>query len=405
MPRIHPDDNHVEIVERKGRGHPDSLADALAERLSVTYSTECLEKFGVILRHQFDKLTLMCGASEVWFGGGRVTSPIRVLINGRAAPGVGEQRIDIRELAIATVKEFFAERLPVFDVERDIRILFEMNQSTTGGIRFHDPNDDADPIHYWFRPRSPSDIPELEKVLANDTSLGYAFAPLSHLERVVKTAEETLNGAELRGAFPWVGSDIKVMAVRILRSVKMTVAVPQICTYVSDLSDYCSNLSYIHGVVRNICNLTYPSYDYEITINPGDDTQRRKLYMSLSGSSIEKGDEGQVGRGNRIGGVIAPMRFYTMEGICGKNPLYHVGKVYSAAAYKIAYRLYEEFDSPSDVFAISQMGRSLNDPLALILSLDPRFHDAPRAIDIADNVFANLNEVTDEILQGRYPFA
>ncbi|MCX7841342.1 MAG: methionine adenosyltransferase, partial [Anaerolineae bacterium] len=39
----------VEIVERKGIGHPDSLCDGMAERISVEYSKWCLEHFGMIL--------------------------------------------------------------------------------------------------------------------------------------------------------------------------------------------------------------------------------------------------------------------------------------------------------------------------------------------------------------------
>lgn len=59
------------IVERKGWGHPDTLADHLAERLSRTYSRYTLERFGAVLHHNFDKLGLLGGASEVRYGAGR----------------------------------------------------------------------------------------------------------------------------------------------------------------------------------------------------------------------------------------------------------------------------------------------------------------------------------------------
>jgi hypothetical protein len=42
----------IAIVERKGWGHPDTLADHLAERLSRAYSRYTLERFGAVLPSQ-----------------------------------------------------------------------------------------------------------------------------------------------------------------------------------------------------------------------------------------------------------------------------------------------------------------------------------------------------------------
>ena len=68
----------IEIVERKGLGHPDTLSDALGEHLSCTYSNYTRTRFGAILRHQFDKVALMCGRAKVSFGAGEMLEPIRV---------------------------------------------------------------------------------------------------------------------------------------------------------------------------------------------------------------------------------------------------------------------------------------------------------------------------------------
>ena len=76
---------NYEFVERKGFGHPDTLADSLAENLSTQYSRYTLEKFGAILHHNFDKLGLLGGSSYVSFGKGYLVSPIKVLINGRVS--------------------------------------------------------------------------------------------------------------------------------------------------------------------------------------------------------------------------------------------------------------------------------------------------------------------------------
>ena len=59
----------IEIVERKGIGHPDTLADALAERMSVAYSQHCRDRFGAVLHHNLDKLYLRGGHSRIGLGG------------------------------------------------------------------------------------------------------------------------------------------------------------------------------------------------------------------------------------------------------------------------------------------------------------------------------------------------
>src|SRR5207247_891041 len=99
----------VTIVERKGWGHPDTLADHLAEQLSTTYSRYTLEHVGAVLHHNFDKLALLGGACEVRYGGGRMLGPVRVLVNGRAARACAGFAVPVDDLVVETVRGFFAE--------------------------------------------------------------------------------------------------------------------------------------------------------------------------------------------------------------------------------------------------------------------------------------------------------
>ena len=69
-----------------------------------------------------------------------------------------------------------------------------------------------------------------------------------------------------------------------------------------------------------------------MSINTRDDAARQELYLTAIGSSIESGDEGVVGRGNRANGLISMLRPMSVEGVSGKNPVYHVGKLYNLAA-------------------------------------------------------------------------
>jgi S-adenosylmethionine synthetase len=80
-----PGHSPVEIVERKGLGHPDTICDAIAEHVCVRLCRHYLERFGTILHHNVDKLLLAAGAARPAFGGGEVTAPMEIYIGGRAA--------------------------------------------------------------------------------------------------------------------------------------------------------------------------------------------------------------------------------------------------------------------------------------------------------------------------------
>ena len=64
-----------EIVERKGKGHPDSVADECAESISRELSKYYLRKFGNILHHNVDKFALIGGVANPEFGGGIIIVP------------------------------------------------------------------------------------------------------------------------------------------------------------------------------------------------------------------------------------------------------------------------------------------------------------------------------------------
>lgn len=401
-----PSHRPVEIVERKGAGHPDTLSDALAEHLSVTYSRYTLERFGGLLRHQFDKTSLMCGRAKVAFGDAHMIEPIRVLLNGRASARLGSDEIPVQEMLVEATRNFFRERFPMLDPVRDFHIMFEVRHglhSTTGGI-FGDDQAAEAAVHYRFHPRTLADLPETHRVESNDTSLGCAWAPYTALERLVLTVEQTLNAPTTKMRWPWIGSDIKIMASRSGRELSMVVAVPILALLTSDGDEYFARVTIVEQEIRRLAAETAPDYELkELVMNSGDDLNARKVYMNLSGSSIESGDEGMVGRGNRMGGVIAPFRPYTMEGIAGKNPRYHVGKIYSAAAYDIAWRLYREHGLSTNIYLINRMAESLSHPWFAVVETTRNGADKKGVAAVAEDVLSNLESVTNRILAGKYP--
>ncbi len=388
-----------EISERKGRGHPDTLSDHLAELLSRTFSNFCLEKYGVVLRHQFDKLSLMGGKCDVRFGGGAFKSPVRLLINGRITSKFGDEIINVRDLLVNTAKLFLEKELRNFNFSTDCRVMWEMTSNSTRGM-IDDQNGNSS-IHNRFHPRSIKDLPEATRPISNDTALGCGWAPLSRLENMILEVENTLTSDDIWAKYPWMGADCKIMGSRHKNEVDLTVSIPQVSTYVKSVDEYKSNYQTTLSVIKNITD-KFGFNEVRVTLNPGDNTDKEMLYVRLTGSCIESGDEGQVSRGNRLGGVISARRPFSVEGLSGKNPSYHAGKIYSVAALDIANEIWRQLKVPAEVYISSQIDRPLNDPWVIVINSNDKL-DKVKAEEIARKIISNLSGVTENILNGKYP--
>ncbi|MDR3401452.1 MAG: methionine adenosyltransferase [Chthoniobacter sp.] len=388
----------IEVVERKCDGHPDSLADGLAETLSMRYSQYTKQRFGAILHHNFDKLALLGGASAVAFGSGSILSPIRVHINGRASMSFGDDEIPLNFLLAEWTKDFFRQRLPLLNVDNDLDIVFNLStQSSPGhsleGAERHGPRS------FWFKPRSLEDLQELRNLVSNDSSIGVGYAPYSPLERFVLALDRHLFSKSFRSAVPWLGSDIKILASQCGSECNLTLAVPQIARCVPSLDDYLSNVSCIRDAVSEQATI-FGIQKINIHVNTRDKPDVPELYLTAVGSSIESGDEGLVGRGNRVNGMITPCRPMSIEGVCGKNPVYHVGKLYCVFAMHLANIICETFGTPCEVYLVSQSGRALNDPWITAVVVEESFS---RLADLRSFVAAQLlalPALTDLIISG-----
>jgi S-adenosylmethionine synthetase len=106
-----------------------------------------------------------------------------------------------------------------------------------------------------------------------------------------------------------------------------------------------------------------------VRVNAADDVPRGNVFLTVTGTSAESGDDGQTGRGNRANGLITPFRPMTLEALAGKNPITHVGKLYNAAASRLAAALVAEVPGILDAecHLVSEIGTPIDDPkLALI---------------------------------------
>jgi len=387
------------IVERKGLGHPDTLADHLAERLSQAYSRYTLETFGAILHHNFDKLALLGGASKVHYGAGEMAAPVRVLINGRAARTCGDAEIPVDELAERTVRDFFAERLPELAEHLDLRFHITSNSSPGAVITDADAETDAPERTRWFAPRSVDDLRERRTLIANDTSMGTGWAPKDPFESFVGELVDDFSGAStFTEAHPWCGSDVKVMGYYEGHRADVVLCVPQKSPLVPDRAAYLTNKETILAECRHLAGLRLPGTPVDFRLNVRDVPEKDELYFTFTGSSIESGDEGVVGRGNRVNGLITPLRPMNMEGASGKNPVYHVGKLYNLAASRLAHRLHQETGGHAEVHMVSATGEPLDQPWRVLVRLSEPTAQVDKVQALILETLAGFPALTEELV-------
>ncbi len=365
----------VEVVERKGIGHPDTLCDHLAERLGCQIATIYLERTGAICHFNVDKGLLVAGAAEVDFGGGRRARPFRVILAGRADLLGGE--LPIEQLA-AGVRADVAAVLPNAAVDAfDVEVQLNPVSAELAGLAV--VVDDRPPR-------------------ANDTSVAVVSLPRSPLEEAVYQVECHLTSAALRERVP-IGPDVKVMGIRTSETVAVTVAAAMLAPRVADRDEYETAVRVATEETAGVAEAVL-GRDVHVAVNAANGTHP---YLTLSGSSAEAGDDGQVGRGNRFGGLITPFRPMSLEACAGKNPVGHVGKTYHAVAHDIAEGMLAEPDVDEvTVTLVSRIGNPVTCPhivhVAAVGDVDRR-----RVAETVQARLADWRGVCDRLLAGRYP--
>lgn len=384
----------VELVERKGLGHPDYIADSAAEEVSRALSRYYKRRFNHILHHNVDKVLLVGGQANPKFGGGEVLQPIYIIVAGRVttevATGDGIEHVPAGTIIVNAVKEWIRRNFRFLDPDKHVIVDYKIGRGSVDLVGIFEAGK-----------KTP---------LANDTSLGVGFAPLTTLESLVLNVERYLNSAELKKRLPEVGEDVKVMGLRTGKRIKLTIAASTISSLVSDLDHYLSVKEQVAERVLDLASKMAPDHDVEVFVNTGDIPERGIVYLTVTGTSAEHGDDGATGRGNRANGLITPMRPMSLEATAGKNPVSHVGKIYNVASNIIAEKVYREVKGVREVYVklLSQIGRPINDPLMVsvkILPEDPArglTSDQVREVEgIATEVLRNIESLTDLIIDGK----
>ena len=348
-----------------------------------------------------DKLSILGGGSIVKFGGGKMVAPIRILVNGRFTDRFNNERIDYMNIVSNTIKNYFNELFPMLDLNNDLIIIDNTHHNEGPGVIYDENNNTKNERKNFFEVTGIEDAKRHNNHnRCNDTSTTVSYYPLSKLEHVVLNIEQTLNSNDYKSLHPWVGNDIKVMGMRKINEVEVTCCVPMISKFISDLDDYKSKLQKIKKDIVNIVKETFENNSVNVYLNTRDNYENNDLYMTLTGSAVESGDEGAVGRGNRSRGVIPFCRNFSMEAACGKNPVYHTGKLFTAIGNMISKEIFDKYNIQNVVYCTSKMGDDINDPWNVSVELN---ENVDKEIledinNIVNKYITNHEKVTLEII-------
>lgn len=381
---VPPYDPPLEFVERKGLGHPDTLCDALAENLACGLARHFRERHGHLKHFNVDKALLSAGEVELGYGGGRVITPTEIILAGKVDMEGGRPP---EEALLREARELLATLLPEASVSSDFRIDLRLKPS---GVEL------APLVERAGVPR------------ANDTSVAVASWPRSPLEESVLEVETMLNGASFRPSVP-VGPDIKVMGFRCGDRVRMVVAAAMLAPRIPNHSVYRSGLQRIEASVRETVEAVFHRRrralgELELRLNCADDPPDN-VYLTLSGSSAEAGDDGQVGRGNRFGGLITPHRSMSIEAVAGKNPAAHVGKLHHAMAGDAARGICQvDGVRGATVRLLSEIGRPVDDPVVGEVEIEGELDAGVRSevTEILTDRVADWKGTMERLLAGGY---
>jgi len=376
-----------ELVERKCLGHPDSMADGIAESISQALCRTYLDEFGVVLHHNTDQGEVVAGESSPKFGGGRMIRPIFILIDGRATKQFNGVTIPTDAVAVEAASDYLHKIIPDLRINRDLMIDCRLGTGST------DLRDVFKP-HQGRVPRS------------NDTSFGVGHAPFSDVENIIRNSADFID-TKLRKKYPAIGQDIKIMGLRDRDTITLTVACAIVDRHCADIREY---QEYMEILKEQITAVSKKSTKRKVVVhvNTADDIRKKSVFLTVTGTSAEMGDDGSVGRGNRCNGLITPNRPMSMEATSGKNPINHIGKIYNLLSTEVAQECVKKVDGIEEMYIrlLSQIGKPIDQPLVASVQVLPgsgvKLKDINDEIyGIVDNQLANVSSITEKVIAGK----
>ena len=383
------EDLDIEIVERKGIGHPDSISDGIAETVSEALCKMYMDEFGGVLHHNTDEVQITAGESNPAFGGGQIIKPMDILLTGRGVSEYDGVKLPLDRVAIEAAKNFLDDTIINLNVELDTIVKCKIGHGS------------GDLVDVFNRDGLPS---------SNDTSFGVGYAPFSEVETIVNSTEELLNSKSFKKEHPAVGEDIKVMGLREGDKITLTIGCAMVSKYLANKNEYIDVRESLKGIVIDLAS-KHTDREVEVFVNIGDNDEvldESGYYLTVTGTSAEMGDDGSVGRGNRANGLITPCRPMSMEATSGKNPINHIGKIYNILSNEIANDVVNNIEGikQMNVMLLSQIGKPIDQPKAastqVILEEGYKLEDVDKKVEsIVDRWLEDISIITENVVNGK----
>jgi len=376
----------IELVERKCIGHPDSLADGIAESISSALSRAYLEECGAILHHNTDQGEIVAGESQPKYGGGKVIRPVYMLIDGRATKQFNGISIPTDAIAVEAARNYLRKTLTNLNMDRDIIVDCRLGTGSTDLRDVFKPCQNTPPR-------------------ANDTSFGVGHAPFSETETIVREISDYIDQT-FRPKHPAVGQDIKIMGLRDGNTITLTLACAMVDRYCSGLSEYIEHKDLLQEHVLKVAK-QHTKRKVIVAVNTADDIDTGSVFLTVTGTSAEMGDDGSVGRGNRCNGLITPNRPMSMEATSGKNPINHIGKIYNVISTQLAQECVHKVNGIEEIYIrlLSQIGKPIDQPLVASVQILPRTGVDVKSISsdieaVVDRGLSDITCITEKIIRG-----
>lgn len=379
-----------EFVERKGVGHPDTMCDAIAELASRYYSQYFYNKYGRFAHHWFDKVMLVGGESIIGYGKGELIVPYKVIFSGKCVCNFDGEDIPLMDIFKKAASDVMSDVLTGFDAEKHLVVIDET-------VSYQGPSRKSS----RYRPVKIVDLvaPEDYNRVSNDCNMLSSFYPLSKLEDMVLSLENMLNSKNFKEQHPQVGSDIKIIGTRKKDKYFLLVNLPFVASYVNSYEEYVAYSKEVMILIEIFVKDKY-GVGCELLFNPSN--HKDTPYLTVLGSAGDSGDVGVVGRGNRINGLITPMRCMSIEAPAGKDSIDHTGKLYGIIADRISKKIYELIQKPVETYIFVAKGTSLFQPDDVMVKVDKSNMDLEMEKEIelfVENELKGTCKLTEELVQ------
>jgi S-adenosylmethionine synthetase len=196
------------------------------------------------------------------------------------------------------------------------------------------------------------------------------------------------------------------MGLRRGKRLEVTVAAAMVCGKIPDAKHYERSIAEVAEEIEKFTSRS--PLEVRTKINAADDMKHGSFYLTVTGTSAEQGDDGNTGRGNRVNGLISPMRQYSMEATAGKNPVNHTGKIFNALAVLSAEQIVKEVKGVKECYVrmLSRIGNPIDQPLiasaALVLEKGTTLGSVRGDVtSILDSQTGNVKRLSKLILDGK----